>query len=90
MAHYEPPHQDLRCLQIQLFSTLVLKELMCISQPMPYKVGKNTKLVRTQFEKRRIPYLLVIAGIYQFVSIAHMGLKPKNMTSVDVGFKVKH
>ena len=28
MAHYEPPHQDLRCLQIQLFSSLVLKELI--------------------------------------------------------------
>ena len=27
MAHYEPPHQDLRCLQIQLFSSLALKEL---------------------------------------------------------------
>ena len=25
MAHYEPPHQDLRCLQIQVFSSLVLK-----------------------------------------------------------------
>ena len=28
MAHDEPPHQDLRCLQIQLFSSLVVKELM--------------------------------------------------------------
>ena len=27
VAHYEPPHQDLHCLQIQLFSSLVLKEL---------------------------------------------------------------
>ena len=27
MAHYEPPHQDLLCLKIQLFSSLVLKEL---------------------------------------------------------------
>ena len=27
MAHYEPPHQDQRCLQIQLFSSLVVKEL---------------------------------------------------------------
>ena len=25
VAHYEPPHQDLHCLQIQLFSSLVLK-----------------------------------------------------------------
>ena len=27
MAHYEPLHQDLHCLQIQLCSSLVLKEL---------------------------------------------------------------
>ena len=27
MAHYEPPYQDLPCLQIQLFLSLVLKEL---------------------------------------------------------------
>ena len=25
VAHFEPPHQDLRCLQIHLFSSLVLK-----------------------------------------------------------------
>ena len=28
VAHYEPPHQDLRCLKIQLFSPLVVKELI--------------------------------------------------------------
>ena len=27
----EPPHQDLRCLQIQLFSSLLVKELISIS-----------------------------------------------------------
>ena len=27
VAHYEPPHQHLRCLQSQVFSSLVLKEL---------------------------------------------------------------
>ena len=27
VAYFEPPHQDLRCLQIQLFLSLVLKEL---------------------------------------------------------------
>ena len=29
MAHYEPPHLDKHYLQIQLFSSLVLKELNC-------------------------------------------------------------
>ena len=28
VAHNEPPHHYLRCLQIQLFSSLVLKEIM--------------------------------------------------------------
>ena len=28
VAHHEPPHQDLHCLQIQLFSSLVLKMLI--------------------------------------------------------------
>ena len=28
VADKEPPHQDLRCLQIQLFSALVVKELI--------------------------------------------------------------
>ena len=27
MAHYEQSHQDLRCLQIQLFPSVVLKDL---------------------------------------------------------------
>ena len=35
MAHYEPLHQDLCCLQIQLFSSLVLKELQ------PFSLDKN-------------------------------------------------
>ena len=30
VAHDEPPHQDLRCLQTQLFSSLIVKELMLI------------------------------------------------------------
>ena len=30
VAHHEPPHQDLRCLQIQLFSSLVLRELIMV------------------------------------------------------------
>ena len=30
VAHFEPSHQDLRCLQIQLFSSLVLKELSTV------------------------------------------------------------
>ena len=30
VAHYEPPHQDQDCLQIQLFSSLVVKELINI------------------------------------------------------------
>ena len=35
VAHYEPPHQDLRCLQIQLFASLVLKELKLLKELKP-------------------------------------------------------
>ena len=34
VAQYETPHQDLRCLQIKLISSLVLKELI---QTLGYK-----------------------------------------------------
>ena len=37
MAHYEASHQDLRCLEIQLFLYLVLKELR---QTFLYVIGK--------------------------------------------------
>ena len=31
LAHYEPPHHDLCCLQIQVFSSLVLKEFIVMN-----------------------------------------------------------
>ena len=31
VAHHEPPHQDLHCLQIQLFLSLALKKLNNLS-----------------------------------------------------------
>ena len=41
-AHYEPTHQDLGCLQIQLFSSLGVKELKCLSMTgnAPGKISK--------------------------------------------------
>ena len=45
-AHYEPPHQDLRCLQIQLYSSPVVKELTIISSSYIvlriHGLGKNS------------------------------------------------
>ena len=42
MAHHEPPPQDLRCLQIRLFSSRVLKELtFCRRQKKKKKKRKN-------------------------------------------------
>ena len=44
MAHYEPPHQDLRCKQIQLFSSLVLKELINIVQlSRPFQITRYSR-----------------------------------------------
>ena len=34
VAHNEPPHLDLRCLQIQLFSSLVVKELKNLNKQL--------------------------------------------------------
>ena len=38
VAHYELPHQDVGCLQPQLFSSLVLKALMVFCQKNKYQV----------------------------------------------------
>ena len=38
VAHYEPPHQDLRCLKIHLFSSLVVKELNITITSRPFDV----------------------------------------------------
>ena len=46
VAHYEPPHQDLRCLHIQLFSSLVLKDLSGISMTSSITVLKLLLLKR--------------------------------------------
>ena len=63
MAHYEPPHQDLRCLQSQLFSSLVLKELvpeeqmmkfMCIMCICVHRISKNICLRYITFINQRI------------------------------------
>ena len=45
MAHDEPPHQELRCLQTQLFSSLVVKELITCSlrQQSSQKIPPQTK-----------------------------------------------
>ena len=43
MAHYEPSHQDLRCLRIQLFSSLVVKELRSNIAVSIYSAAKLRK-----------------------------------------------
>ena len=39
VAHDEPPHQDLRCLRIRLFLSLVFKELMDLGCFLPWENG---------------------------------------------------
>ena len=55
VAHYEPLHQDLRCLQIQLFSSLEFKELM--------RMGITH--VRTNLHMRRLVNLQCQFAIYK-------------------------
>ena len=46
MAHHEPPHQDLHCLQIQLFSSLVIKELRLIVITTYLNVTKENRIIK--------------------------------------------
>ena len=55
MAHYEPPHQDLRCLQIQLFSSLVVKELRGYGET-----------VAPQFEGVLLLFVVVVVDVVLF------------------------
>ena len=48
VAHDEPPHQDLLCLQIQLFSSLVLKELN-VNRNLICIILKNCLLLQVKF-----------------------------------------
>ena len=52
MAHYESTHQDLRCLQIQLFSSLVLKELTTKKQ--------TTKFSSANFQRMLSPSYIIL------------------------------
>ena len=51
MALYEPPHQDLRCLQIQLFSSLVFKELKKILRKCRSDEGLYSVVIAIKFVK---------------------------------------
>ena len=71
MAHYEPPHQDLRCLQIQLFSSSVLitKEVKLLLQDEPSN-DTNYPVLRTSFldkkfvvEKKKKTHIPVLVWI---------------------------
>ena len=71
MAHYEPPHQYLYYLQLQLFSSLVLKEL---SQMSPNsRVSKIDLICTAQFAPLSVtvifPLFLIIKYIWKRVSI---------------------
>ena len=51
VAHYELPHQDLCCLQIQLFLSLVLKELMSKCLETNAVVVKNACCTKEHYEQ---------------------------------------
>ena len=44
VAHYEPPHQDLSCLQIQLFSSLVLNPVALRKAKIVYALRKCNRV----------------------------------------------
>ena len=57
MAHYEPPHQDLRCLRIQLFASLVVEEL------------KDTIFIRKRLVTFLFSQVAIIACIHAYETI---------------------
>ena len=60
VAHNEPPHQDLRCLQIQLFSSLVLKELrqLCINIDATLSQAEHLHFSHFPFPGTQVPIIL--------------------------------
>ena len=62
VAHYEPPHQDLRCLQIQLFSSLVVKELKprVVYNLVTSKVGQYHDEIISELFAGSKPYSLKV------------------------------
>ena len=54
VAHHDPPHQDQRCLQIQLFSSLTVKELRHQQNKLQNVRQQNIKYVSfKEFKHKR-------------------------------------
>ena len=53
VAHFEPPHQDLSCLQIRLLLSLILKELSSI----------NTDHCNERFSKYTVVKIVIITDL---------------------------
>ena len=58
MAHDKPPHQDLHCLQIQLFSSLVVKEFT-------KKLGLFEVFLR--LDRKDVTFLIAVSELYQIL-----------------------
>ena len=84
VAHYEPPHQDLRCLQIQLFSFLVLKELNNIKIDVMFGVihgcnGRSNKRYFRSYQGKRwlVGWLFWVLRPFETVFQSISGRLPK-------------
>ena len=71
MAHDEPSHQDLHCLQIQLFLSLVLKELS-IGTPKSFNFPfvPNEKLMETFEHIRFIDINVLCYAFIEFLNLS--------------------
>ena len=59
MAHDEPPHQDICCLQIQLFSSLVVNELIVFNRGCTFLALKMP------------PFIMSVKFHYVFINGVH-------------------
>ena len=52
VAHDKPPHQDLRCLQVQLFSSLVVNPIALRKAKTVYMFGLSECITVKQLSKK--------------------------------------
>ena len=76
MTHHEPPHQDLPCLQIQLISCLVLKELKQSAGSSFYSEVSNETVESQQIQKletliNEISYVITVGSDISSFTLTH-------------------
>ena len=84
MAHDEPPHQDLRCLQIRLFSSLVVKELIEVCLWKGHIIRMNSEMVSWKMSEIGVPSKIDCFFFFFFCSAISFSSKLKCIVIYDL------